>query len=95
MSGGVRKNGEAEARWSRCLGAAEEDVYFLRHRHRVIALSAAGAYVDVADDDRVAVGVQKVLSFGVPAQHDRLATGRARQCRVDELCGREGEVLFS
>lgn len=50
-------------------------------------------YIDVADNDRVAVGVQKVLAFGIATQHDRLAAGRAGQCRIDELCaGRKRNV---
>ena len=43
-------------------------------------------YVDVADNDRVAVGVEEILALRITSQHDRLATGRAGQCRIDELC---------
>lgn len=43
-------------------------------------------YIDITDDHRVAVGVQKMFAFRVAAQNYWLTAGRAGQGRIDELC---------
>ena len=42
-----------------------------------------GTYVDVADENTVAVGVEKRFAFWIAAQDDWLASGRAWQGRKD------------
>ena len=42
-----------------------------------------GTYVDVADENTVAIGVEKRFAFWIASQDDRLASGGAWQGRKD------------
>lgn len=43
-------------------------------------------YVDISDDHGIAVGVEKVLAFGIAAKNNGLATVRSRQARINKFC---------
>lgn len=51
----------------------------------VVALSDLGV-TDLADDNTVTAGVQEVLTLGVSAKNDGLATGGGGNGSVDSLC---------
>lgn len=43
-------------------------------------------YINVADNNRVSVGIKKILAFRISSQNDGLSSISTGQCRVDELC---------